>query len=198
MNAIETIKSADIRRMIAGRFSGHGGGAKLARALGVAHSTACVIRQGRGALYKPAALFGYVECPEEPGTWRKSLTPLNPADHGYRKWSPEVLEGIRMKLAEARSVASIARELGVPSKRLRDIVTKYRLRPVGQDLQDRLTASVLRLRGASDAEQRRFAAEVESRRRGGTYAQQIAYMEFLLQTPEQRADIAKIIAEMGL
>lgn len=199
MKSLSTASDADIRSMITKKFDGVGGGAKLARAVGVSESTACVLRRGEGALDKAAAFFGYVRLPEAPGEWRKVAAVVEPAQVGYRRWTGEVKEMIRQELRAGRSVVSLAKDLGVESERLRDIIKRNRLRdplPDTERLEDKLALAAANLRGDVDGA-RRILAEIEARKRGGSFSQQLAYLEHLLQTPEQRADIARIIGEMA-
>lgn len=185
--------------MIGDKYSGAGGGARLARDVGVSEATACVLRRGDGSLDKAAAHFGYVRIAETPWEWRQTASKVAPDQVGYRRWTPAVKEKIRRQLAAGRSVLSIARELNVPSKRLRDIIKWNRLReplPQTERLEDKLAIAAAELRGDFQGA-RRIAAEIEARKRGGSLSQQMAFMESILETPEQRANIAAIIAEMA-
>jgi len=185
--------------MISRKFSGVGGGAGLAKAVGISRATACVLRQGEGALDKVAAHFGYVRLPEAPGEWREAATTVEPAQVGYRRWTEEVKDLIRQGLAQGQSVVSLAKDLSIESERLRDFIKRNRLRePLRQTerLEDKMAIAAAYLRGDVQGG-RRIWAEIEARKRGGSLSQQMSYMEFLLESPEQRAAIAAIVAEMG-
>jgi hypothetical protein len=201
LKTLSTATSAEIRAMISDKYSGAGGGARLARDIGISEATACLLRRGDGSLDKAAAYFGYVRISETPWEWRQSASRIAPEQVGYRRWTDAVKEKIRQQIAAGRSVLSIAGELNVPSARLRDIIKRNRLRepvplPQTERLEDKLAIAAAELRGDFEGA-RRIRAEIEARKRGGSLSQQMSYMEHLLESPEQRAAVAAIIKEMA-
>jgi len=128
MEPLYLVTDADIRRMIAEKFGGHGGGAKLARRLGISPATASVLRNGGGSLVKAAAFFGYVPVSEQPGLWRQATVPQAPAKAGYKKWSMSLLLEVRTRLFEGEAPITIAASLGVTPRRMREVIKQHRLR----------------------------------------------------------------------
>lgn len=142
-----------IRALLAQQFAGHGGGAQLARRLGISESTASVLRHGGGDLTRAAALYGYVPHPETQGAWLRVWRKLDPKKSGRLRWSDAHDNRIRQALASRDSLRDLAIEFGTTRKRILDRITRAGLRrPVAGSLEEAIQASHARLR--SQAERR--------------------------------------------
>lgn len=187
------VTDADIRDMIATKYAGHGGGAQLARAVGIAESTASELRAGKGKLEKVAAYFGYVAVPDAPGHWVKSTKKVSPATVGRRQWTSDVLVTITVRMAKGVAVSAIARALGVTPRRLRDVIRRHSLRACGEPDEASAFESVAQAFAAQgDLESaRRIRAEAAARAKGGNI---FASMSGSLMSPQAHADIKRVIA----
>lgn len=190
--ASETISDAEIRDLIATKFAGHGGGARLARAVGVAESTASVLRSGHGDLEKVAAFFGFVAIPDAPGHWVKSTKKVSPATVGRRRWTSAVLVTITVRMAKGVAVSAIARALGVTPRRLRDVIRRYKLRAESEPDDAAYESAAQAFAAQGDLEgARRIRAEAAARHRGGNI---FSHMSGQLMSPQAHADIKRAIA----
>ncbi len=143
-----------IRALIKQQFSGHGGGAQLARRLGISEPTASVLRHGGGDLTRAAALYGYVPHPETQGAWLRVWRKLDPKKSGRLRWTPEHDDRIREALASRDSLRDLAIEFGTTKRRILDHITRAGLRkPIAGSLEEAIQASHARLR-ANAAERR--------------------------------------------
>jgi hypothetical protein len=142
-----------IRALLAQQFAGHGGGAQLARKLGISESTASVLRHGDGDLTRAAAMYGYIPDPDAAGQWLRVYRKLDPKKCGRLRWTPEHDDRIRRALASSDSLREVAVELGTTRKRILDRITRAGLRkPIVGSLDEAVQASQARLR--SQAERR--------------------------------------------
>lgn len=183
---MEIITDNDLRGWIARDFTDRCGGSRLARALGVSIATASVLRGGGGALVKVAAYYGYVRIPGQPGLWRRSACRIRPQDVGYKNWSLDVQLDIRHRLKEGQTLTEIAVAHHTNAELLRRAIKRHSLNdPAGLSLHYKLGAAECRLRGDTYGE-RRIRAEQEARAAGGTFSQQIAHMQHLLMSDEDR------------
>ena len=109
-----------IRGLIEQQYAGHGGGAQLARKLGVSESTASVLRHRGGDLTRAAALYGYIPHPETQGLWLR---------------------------VSRESLRDLAIEFGTTRNRILDRITRVGLRePVVGSLEEAIQTSHARLR----------------------------------------------------
>ena len=140
-----------IRALIEQQFSGHGGGAQLARRLGISESTASVLRHGGGDLTRAAALYGYIPDPDTSGQWLRVYRKLDPKKCGRLRWTPEHDDRIRQVLASRDSLRELAVELGTTRKRVLDRITRAGLRkPLPGSLGEAIQASHARLRANAE------------------------------------------------
>ncbi len=175
MTKPKTFTDDEIRALIVQHYGHKGGCRDLARDLGVSMSTASALRRGQGALAKPAALFGCVSAGA--GTWVQDAS-ASVSKAGNKRWTEQRLDYVRDQLLIGRATQAIARDLGVPLARMKAVIKEHRL-----DDQSLRTP-----------EERRYAeAERKARERGGSLAEMTSYMQSLLSTPAQRADLAKVL-----
>lgn len=128
MEPLYVVTDAQIREMIAEKFGGHGGGARLAKKLGISPATASVLRNGGGSLLKVADFFGYVPLEEQPGYWRQSAAPSKPEHAGYIRWTLSRLLEVRRRLHAGDAPTDIAKTFGLTARRMREVIKEHRLR----------------------------------------------------------------------
>lgn len=124
MNSVH-IDDEAIREKLAIDFGAPGGGARLARTLGVSPSTASLLLSGspRASLVKAAAHYGYERNGQR--AWTLALRPLDPHSVGYqRRWTALVIEELRTMMATATRprTSAVAKRLGVSPSRLRGVM----------------------------------------------------------------------------
>lgn len=136
-----------IRGLIEQQYAGHGGGAQLARKLGVSESTASVLRHRGGDLTRAAALYGYIPHPETQGLWLRVSRKLDPKKAGRLRWTDAHDDRIRRALASRESLRDLAIEFGTTRNRILDRITRVGLRePVVGSLEEAIQTSHARLR----------------------------------------------------
>lgn len=196
METLYVATDADIRRMIAETFNGHGGGKKLATKLRISEGTASVLRHGGGSLTKAARHFGYVPVPEQPGMWRQSTKKVAPETVGYRKWTPAVRLDVRMGIQTGERARDIAKRLGVTLRRLREVIKEHRLREPEAALSYHEMIALAREAGDKDL-MRRIRVEKVARDAGGSLSDQTAIMQAALMSDDERrsfdADLKRLI-----
>lgn len=122
----QIVSSAHIRHRLNTQFAGRGGTARLARVLGVTHTTAAAMRDGREgySLTKAAAYFGFVPG-DYPDEWRTSAVRLNPKMVGYVRWTPDRVDDLRRRAQQTKSVSRLAQDLGVSRDSVRSAVRRH-------------------------------------------------------------------------
>lgn len=132
MNTVH-VTDADLRKRIAAEFGDNGGGARLARALGVSPSTASLLLAAspKASLIKPAAYYGFE--PGADGGWTESPWPRDPSDVGYqRRWTEEVVAELRAMMSRPRGsrprVSDVAKRAGVTQSTLRGVMARAHIR----------------------------------------------------------------------
>jgi hypothetical protein len=149
-----------LRDLVALDFGSHGGGSRLARRLGVADSTASILRRGYGDLTKVAAAYGYTPSPDEADLWLLQNKPLDPKKAGRLRWTPAVDERIRRALREKTGLRALALELGTTRARILDRIARKHLdQPDADDPATLLEASRQRMIARLEANDRRHAQE---------------------------------------
>lgn len=110
----QIVSSAYLRHRLAQDFKGHGRYSRLAEKLGLSTAQAATIMAGKASasLVKAAALYGFAKG-ENPDEWIKSQTKLDPKRVGQRRWTDEEVQTLIVRVHTGRSVASVAKAVGV-------------------------------------------------------------------------------------
>jgi hypothetical protein len=125
-----TISDLELLRMMDEEFSAHGGGVRLAYALGIIQSTAYRIRAGTAEpnLFRLAYFFGYRPA-EGPRGWQELPMTEEPYDPGPpMHWDDRLLAFLRQVFSNPvhrPSVKTLAWRLDTTEPRLRDAMRQY-------------------------------------------------------------------------